>query len=215
MVKMNKIVPFKKNIIFKSNLYEITSISLEHTLHCEEEKIVGEFIISGEYKMVDTSVNTESFSFNLPFETTLDDYKLDNAKIDIDDFYYEIINNNILRVSIDVLVDQIEEILHIVEDVEPEEEVIEETVVERINPIQETVGVERTDLIQENDIKTIFDSVEGGEVYATYKECIIREEDTLESIIEKYNTSKDELELYNNLEDIKLGDKIIIPNAKD
>ncbi|MGE5456467.1 MAG: LysM peptidoglycan-binding domain-containing protein [Ignavibacteriales bacterium] len=201
---MNKIVPFKKNIIFKSNLSEITSISLEHTLHCEEEKIVGEFIISGEYKMVDTSVNTESFSFNLPFETTLDDYKLENAKIDIDDFYYEIINNNILRVNIDILVDQIEEIIHIVEEVEPEPEVIEET-----------VGVERTDLIQENDIKTIFDSVEGGEVYATYKVCIVREEDTLESIIEKYNTNRDELELYNNLEDIKLGDKIIIPNAKD
>lgn len=199
---MNKIVSFNKNIIFKSNLSEITSISLEHTLHCEAEKIVGEFIISGEYKMVDTSVNTENFSFNLPFETTLDDYKLDDAKIDIDDFYYEIINNNILRVNIDVVVDQIEEILHIEEEIEP-------------TVIEEPVEVERTDLIQENDIKTIFDSVDGSEIYATYKVCIVREEDTLESIIEKYNTTRDELELYNNLEDIKLGDKIIIPNAKD
>ncbi len=205
---MNKIVPFKKNIIFKSNLSEITSISLEHTLRCEEEKIVGEFIISGEYKMVETSVNTEAFSFNLPFETTLEDYNLDNAKIDIDDFYYEIINNNILKVNIDVIVDQIEEVLHI--DEEPSFTIpVEEPIVEE--PVEE----ERVELIQESDIKTIFDSIEGSEVYATYKVCIVREEDTLESIMEKYCTTRDQLELYNNLEDIKLGDKIIIPNAKD
>lgn len=205
---MNKIVPFKKNIIFKSNLSEITSISLEHTLRCEEGKVVGEFIISGEYKMVETSVNTEAFSFNLPFETTLEDYNLDNAKIDIDDFYYEIINNNVLKVNIDVIVDQIEEILHIDEEPSftiPIEEQIEE------EPEEE----ERVELIQESDIKTIFDSIEGSEVYATYKVCIVREEDTLESIMEKYCTTRDQLELYNNLEDIKLGDKIIIPNAKD
>lgn len=203
---MNKIVPFKKNIIFKSNLSEITSISLEHTLHSEQEKIVGEFIVSGEYKMVETSTNTEAFSFNLPFETTLDDYKLDNAKIDIDDFYYEIINNNVLKVSIDVSIDQIEEILHIDEEVEAPEIIIEPEL-----PLEE----ERVELIHDNDIKTIFDSVEGSEVYATYKVYIVREEDTLEAIIERYGTTRDELEFYNNLEDIKLGDKIIIPNAKN
>ena len=203
---MNKIVPFKKNIIFKSNLSEITSISLEHTLHSEQEKIVGDLIISGEYKMVETSTNTEAFSFNLPFETSLDDYKLDNAKIDIDDFYYEIINNNILKVSIDVVVDQIEEILHIDEESLSPEIIIEPEL---------TLEEERVELIQDNDIKTIFDSVEGSEVYATYKVCIVREEDTLETIIERYGTNRDELEFYNNLEDIKLGDKIIIPNAKN
>ena len=54
---MKKIVPFKKDIIFKTNLSEIVSISLEHSLHLEKDSLItGEFIISGEYKMTDTSV---------------------------------------------------------------------------------------------------------------------------------------------------------------
>ncbi|MDD2377867.1 MAG: LysM peptidoglycan-binding domain-containing protein [Bacilli bacterium] len=210
---MNKIVPFKKNIIFKSNLSEITSISLEHNLHLEQEKIIGEFIISGEYKMVETSTNTEVFSFNLPFEEMLDDYRLDKAKIDIDDFYYEIINSNILRVNVDVLVDGL---------VEKEEEPIieEEPTVEEELVVKEErhklCDTEDEDCDYEPvDVKSLFDTLDGSEVYSTYKVCIVREEDTLESIIERYDTSREELELYNDLNSIKLGDKIIIPSAQN
>ncbi|MDD2435240.1 MAG: LysM peptidoglycan-binding domain-containing protein [Bacilli bacterium] len=209
---MNKIVPFKKNIIFKSNLSEITSISLEHNLHLEAEKIMGEFIISGEYKMVDTSMNTEVFSFNLPFEERLEDYNLDNAKVDIDDFYYEIINSNILRVNIDLIVDGLEE--KVIEEV-PATTEPEESDEEREEEIEE----ERLPLCDNNEeeisVKSLFDTIDGSEVYKTYKICIVREEDTLESIIERYNTSREELELYNDLSSIKLGDKLIIPSAKD
>ena len=35
-------------------------------------------------------------------------YNIDNAKVDIDDFYYEIINDEILRINIDVSIDGVE-----------------------------------------------------------------------------------------------------------
>ena len=108
---MKKIVPFKKDIIFKTNLAEIISISLEHTLSVEEEHMIkGKFIISGEYKMLETSVNTDPFSYELPFVVDMDEkYILDRADIDIDDFYYELINDNVLSVHIDVAIDKLEE----------------------------------------------------------------------------------------------------------
>ena len=44
-----------------------------------------------------------------------------------------------------------------------------------------------------------------------YKIYIVKENDTIESIISKYSVSKELLDSYNDLSDIKLGDKIIIP----
>ena len=40
----------------------------------------------------------------------------------------------------------------------------------------------------------------------------MREEDTIEKIMLKYNVSKEVLDEYNNLSNIKIGDKIIIPS---
>ena len=51
-----------------------------------------------------------------------------------------------------------------------------------------------------------------SEVYVTYNVFIVREGDTLESILEKYNIDLEELKKYNDLSEIKLGDKLIIPN---
>ena len=64
---MQKIVPFKKDILFKTNLSEIISISLDHELSKEDNFIKGKFVVAGEYKMLETSVNTEKFSYDLPF----------------------------------------------------------------------------------------------------------------------------------------------------
>ena len=60
-------------------------------------------------------------------------------------------------------------------------------------------------------IPNLFDNINIEETYNTYKICIVRENDTLESIMEKYSVNKDTLELYNDISEIKLGDKIIIP----
>ena len=122
---MKKIVPFKKEMLFNTNVSEITSISLEQTLGVKDNNLIsGDFIISGEYRMSDSSINTEEFNFELPCDINLDDkYIIDNAQIDIDDFYYEVIKSNILKVNIDVSLDKLEEKI---EDKSEEKPVINE-----------------------------------------------------------------------------------------
>lgn len=194
---MRKIVPFKKDIVFPNHLAEITSISLEHTLHLENNYIKGEFILTGEYKMTDTSINTESFDYNIPFEISVDNkYVLDDISLDIDDFYYEIVNNNTLSINIEVLIDNLEE--------KPLIDDIEEVKVERV-----ITNIDDDRCIEEESI--IFDNLNSDENYATYKVYIIRENDNIDDIIMKYNVTREELEMYNDLTEVKIGDKIIIP----
>ena len=49
------------------------------------------------------------------------------------------------------------------------------------------------------------------EEYVTYKVHIIRNDETIDMIKEKYNITKEELEKYNSLDNIVIGSKIIIP----
>ena len=191
---MKKIIPFKKEIPF-NNIHEILSISLEHNLKKNTNNfITGEFVISGDYRMTDISVNTENFEFKLPFDIELDEkYIIDNAVIDIDDFYYEILNSNTLVINIDVLLDRIEE----------KEEVIEiMPKIEKVEPIK--VEVEVPEVKKEEKI------IEDKD-FVTYKIYIIKEGDGVENILKNYNVSRELLEEYNDLNDLKIGDKIIIP----
>ncbi|MBP3461110.1 MAG: LysM peptidoglycan-binding domain-containing protein [Bacilli bacterium] len=202
---MKKIIPFKKDIIFKTNLSEITSISLENTLKIEDKTLSGSFIISGDYKITEESKDTEKFLYDLPFNIVFDDkYDLSNSIVDINDFYYEIVNDSVLSINIEVLVDKIEEILI------NEEDVILETVEDKRCIEEENEVIEKKEEKRETNIN-LFDNISIEETYSTYKIYIVRENDTIESIMEKYNIKKDALELYNDLTELKLGDKIIIP----
>ena len=232
---MKKIIPFKKDIIFKNNLSEITSISLEHSLHIANNNLItGEFIISGDYRMTDSSINTDEFHYNLPFDIDMDDrYILDDVEIDIDDFYYEIKNNNILSINIEVLIDKIEEKLQ--EKIIIREQILDErddkevqsfnksecldNELVRTKSKSEEVNKNITDNVIEKEenneigIKTLFDNIdENSETYVTYYVYIVRENDTAETILKKYNISKEDLELYNDINELKIGDKIIIPS---
>jgi len=222
---MKNIIPFKKDVIFKTNLSEITSISLENTLNLKDDTISGDFIISGDYKVTDKSTSVEPFNLNIPFEIVLDDrFETSKATIDIDDFYYEIVNNNVLSVSIDVLVDHLQEKplieMEDLVDVTPvrtvldlEEEEMENSVEERCVEEEETLPKRNSENIEEK-INSIFSNgTFNDEVYVTYNVFIIRDGDTLDSIMEKYNVTQDELEKYNDLSNLKLGDKLIIPNS--
>ncbi|MEG0025730.1 MAG: LysM peptidoglycan-binding domain-containing protein [Bacilli bacterium] len=224
---MKKVIPFKKEIIFKTNLSEIVSISLEHSLHLEQESLItGEFIISGEYKMADMSVDTEKFSFNLPFDINIDEkYLLNNITVDIDDFYYEIINNNVLSVNIEVLIDKIEE-KKIAKDSQViekktvvKEVIINDDLIDRQEKEENVISNREQSQASNEIISTIFDDLdESRETYATYQIYIVRESDNLELILQKYNITKDDLEQYNDIKELKIGDKLIIPqqnNAKN
>lgn len=203
---MNKIVPFKKEIIFKTNVFEITSISLEHTLKVEDYTVSGNFIISGEYKITEQSVDVEIFKYEIPFSIAFDSkYILDNASVDINDFYYEVINDRVLSVNIEVLVDKIEE-------KEEEDDIVEENIIEERCVEEEDIeNLEPKEEKDNNSSINIFNNINIEDSYNTYKVYIVREDDTLESIMSKYDISKDQLEEYNDLSELKIGDKIIIP----
>lgn len=193
---MKKVIPFKKNILFKTNIAEVVSISLENDLHFETTDVIGTLTISGQYKMNDTSTNTEGFNYDLPVEINIDDkYDISKAIIDIDDFYYEIVNENTLSVNIEILIDKLEEIL-----VENKSELIK---------TEENSNVEERCVEEEN---TLFKYINETETYSTYRIYIVREGDTVDTIAGKYGIDKDQLSIYNDLKEMKIGDKLIIPS---
>lgn len=240
---MKKIVPFTNDIKFNTKIYEISSISLEHNLKLKEKDYIsGEFIVSGEYKMTDSSINTEPFIYGLPFDISLDDkYDVDKMKIDIDDFHFEIINDEILRVNIDVLIEGVqiieleetEEIIKpdvIISEEKNKDEEIEEKIEEKEDRLivnskiedlfkeNESEGVEVINIEEEKpkEVTSIFNNFKDqDDKYVTYHVHIVRENDNIESICTKYKVQKEDLLEYNDLKELTLGDKIIIPYVFD
>lgn len=222
---MKKIVPFKKDIEFDSNIAEISSISLEHTLKLKEENLVsGEFIISGTYKMTEASVNVDSFEYKLPFDISIDKkYDTKNIDVDINDFYYEVINNELLSISIEVVLDGLEEKPEEEEEIRMTEEKIEtlgdreevekEEDTKTVSTVEE--NSEEVNREEDNTVKSIFEGLDENERYAVYKVHIVTENDTTESIASEYGVTRDDLEAYNDLSDLKIGDKLIIPSHED
>ena len=222
---MKKIVPFKKDIEFDSNIAEISSISLEHTLKLKEENLVsGEFIISGTYKMTEASVNVDSFEYKLPFDISIDKkYDTKNIDVDINDFYYEVINNELLSISIEVVLDGLEEKSEEEEEIRMTEEKIEtlgdreevekEEDTKTVSTVEE--NSEEVNREEDNTVKSIFEGLDENERYAVYKVHIVTENDTTESIASEYGVTRDDLEAYNDLSDLKIGDKLIIPSHED
>ena len=51
------------------------------------------------------------------------------------------------------------------------------------------------------------------ETYSTYSVYILREDDNLEEVINKYKTTREDLEEYNDLDNLKVGGKLIIPTS--
>lgn len=228
---MKKVISFKKELPFKTNISEISSISLEHTINEKENDLIsGIFYVSGEYKMTETSINKESFNFEIPFDIALDSrYDTSKIKFDIDDFYYEIINADILKVNIDVYVDGLNEI-------KEEERCIEDETLDSIKvdkkeevlPIEEerdnepTINIENVnenvntnENINTNESVNLFDNISNAETYSTYYVYIVKDGDTIDKILEEFKVTKEELSNYNDISNIKANDKLIIPTNNE
>ena len=229
-VIMKQIVPIKKDLLIKTKVSEITSISLEREIDTSEAGIItGVFHITGDYKMNEGSINRDNFSFDLPFDITLDPrYDMSSVKADIEDFYYDIINNDTLKVNIDLFI----EAEYLEEEPVMEEQVVEEPVREEVTQeVREEREEEKMDTIdiKKDDVKDVvsdevreddnitasdlFSNLDDTETYTTYYVYIVKEEDTIDKILVKYGISKDELESYNDITNIKPGDKVIIPKT--
>ena len=261
---MKKIVSFKKDLLFKTKVSEITSISLEHKIISTSDDLVsGEFLINGEYKMTEGSINREKYDFNLPFDIALGTrLNTKECVIDIDDFNYKLKDSNTLYVKIDLYIEgeeepipereeseeetplelpdreaqSPEEPVEVKEEVDQPEEPRTVNIVKDLPKMASEVNImsNKADITPEdttvnnnvntntnvntnkeentNTLSSIFNDLSDNETYATYRVYIVKEDDTVDKIIEKYGVDKDKLELYNNLSEIKPGDKLIIPS---
>ncbi len=224
---MEKIFSFKKEVLFKNNIEEILSMALDKNLDIEGNAVKGLFVISGEYSTYNNK--KDKFEFEVPYVDYLDEcYDTSCANADIDDFYYEVVGKNKVAINIDVKISKLTEIEKeeeiILDDLDDniresidlddieEIEEIKEDDIDMSNNIVNNVPI-KEDSITPNDDTSIFNiGTNMSDTYTTYKVYIIRDGDTIESLTEKYNVSKEILVQYNNLNDIKIGDKIIIPN---
>lgn len=275
---MKQIIPFKKELPFKTKVSEITSISLERDLEVKEETISGVFHITGDYKMNEGSINREKFSFDLPFDITLDPrYDISTVITDIEDFYYDVLEESILKVNIDLFVtaeylpeEPISEIISIEELPKEEQEERETTSSETQLPeedftiepqqleetreltetqeeiidyakVTDTTTIPPLDLQESKSAKEesennmpkeqiekaenrdetldigtdLFSNLDNTETYTTYYVYIVKEEDTVEKIITKFEITKEDFEDYNDINNIKTGDKVIIPKKSE
>ena len=221
---MKQIVPFTKTITFDTNVDEITSISLDKNIISKKDNTInGTFSLYLEYKENDISVNVLKFESTIPFDIDLDEkYLIENTKIDIDDFYYEIDDNKV-KLNIDLLIDNLEykesTLTEIIEQKNEEKKVVEneDRFIEKesIEDLFKKKKKKKIDVVSDNNSIPIFQTYdESKETYVTYKVHIVRDDDTVESICSKYEISKEDLSNYNEINVIKLGDKLIVPTYK-
>ena len=231
---MNCIIPFTKEVKFDTNIAEILSISLEHEYTVNDAELLGNFIITGEYKSHEVSVNRESFDFVLPFSVNLTN-PIDTESVDfaIEDFTYELVDSNTLKVNIEYSVKALElerneevfenvseeeeqEATEIMEDAltQPMVEEQEENLEESDREEGEVTVTSKEDMTHEENV--ILNAVNNSEnEFVTYHIHLIKENETIESICTKYNVSSNVLEDYNDVKNLTAGEKLIIPEVNE
>ena len=250
---MKENLKIEKELLFKNNIKDITSISLDNDYKINKQQITGNFIINGEYKIHEISINKEKFNFKIPYSYDINnDIDTSTVKVDITNFTYDYKKDELLvnieykitgdrkdvllfddeeslddflkRNEVEVISDRIDNIKKEIDEEnnnEPTKDNEEKKVLEttkdneekkvleakkdeiRVNTDTENETVTEKDII--NNINNVQDK------FITYKVYKLKETDTLESIVMKYHTTIDELKEYNDLSNIKINDKIIIP----
>ncbi len=218
---MKKNVAFEKKIEFPTMIGEICSISLEHTLKfVDESNIEGDFLLMGTYKMTEASRLEENFSYKIPTEIALTErIDLNTSKLEITDFTYEIENDDVMVCHIELSIEGLEILEEEKEHEEREcdgdsvtEKEIEIPVVEK----QEESVEDAVSIKVDDDKKDFFFNLkDDNDTYGTFLVYIVRQNESLHDIVEKYHTSVEEVEKYNDVGNITIGSKLIIPLMHD
>lgn len=208
---MNITIPFSKEIPFKGAIAEICSISLEHDISINDKELLGDFIVSGDYKNLDVNVDTYPFSHVVPFTVDLEEnLNLETLSYEIEDFNYEIINDDTLKVNI---------LLHV--EALKNEEIINEEIFERVdiddNNLNELIIDEKKEIEKEKsfDDINIISEANLEEDYITYHVHYVKINETIDTISNDYKISKDDLLSLNDVINITPGDKLIIPDINE
>lgn len=234
---MNNVIEFKKDCIMKTMVSEITDISLTHDYKILDDVVDGYFDISGEYKVTAASMQKEEFMYTIPFSIALSSLiDKETINITIKDFTYEVEKDILhLKMSLNMdykeiempeaveeeIIDEgsemetVEDILNSLEEPEENTTFHNELMMSEIETLEEKHEEKEIDIIDkkeaEESLEVVINDMKEEESYSKYKVYIMRSEDTIESVAIKYNVTLDDLKEYNNLENINIGDKIVIP----
>lgn len=188
---MKQIVPFTRKISFDTSVDEITSISLDKTIKNIEDSIIsGVFDLYLEYKESDISVSTLKYTSTIPFDIDVDSkYSLKNVKVDIDDFYYEIEDDDVV-LHIDLLVDNLEYVDEELESI-----------------------ITKHDEREDDELDKIFDEEEIDDIELDDKEEVKLEDDRkIEEIKPDYEEKEEKT--VNKEEDLKKVDEVVKPKEE-
>jgi LysM repeat protein len=232
-----------REFLFKTSIYEITSISIEHNYDINGSNCEGEFIISGDYRLHEISINKEDFSFKIPFTHEIkSNINLDSVEIEITDFKYDLVNDDELKVHVEYVVSGEQGVIEFADEksldeflsnneaeiVDLKEETKEEENKVSTETKEESRELPKVDLevTKEKEVipkkeeksideKTIIDSINSEEKYVKYHIHIVTMDDTIEAILSKYKITLNDLKKYNTFENLELNMKLIIPEYEE
>lgn len=231
--KINKSSETISGVFYISGEYKITDGQVEREKFNFE--LPFDIALASSYVLGSLIVDIDDFRYNLISDKELKvniDLYIDGEEVLVDDIRNVVVEEN----GVDVLLENDDkEKDDEVEKVDGIKEVIikEEIVDNKVDVENEISEIERVDLFKEmldiakdDDLKvdnndmSIKDNINNNLnnndcEYVTYRVYKVLEGDTVDSILLKYNVTKDMLEDYNNLENICTGDKLIIPTNEE
>lgn len=239
---MSEAFVVERDFLFKDSIFEITSISVEHDEDINGSNLEGDFIISGDYRLHEISINKEDFSFKLPFTHEIrSNVNLDTVNLEITDFTYELNNNDELHVHIEYIVSGEQsliefadekdlneflnktdaEVVDLTEDEPRFKEVSKEEILnipaedskkEEKEESKEEIKEEKQSEISTNNI---IGSINADETYVKYHVHTVMQNDTLEGILDKYKITLTDLKKYNTFEALEVNMKLVIPENEE
>lgn len=239
---MSEAFVVERDFLFKDSIFEITSISVEHDEDINGSNLEGDFIISGDYRLHEISINKEDFSFKLPFTHEIrSNINLDTVNLEITDFTYELNNNDELHVHIEYIVSGEQsliefadekdldeflnktdaEVVDLTEDEPRFKEVSKEEILnipaedskkEEKEESKEEIKEDKTSEISTNNI---IGSINADETYVKYHVHTVMQNDTLEGILDKYKITLTDLKKYNTFEALEVNMKLVIPENEE
>lgn len=239
---MSEAFVVERDFLFKDSIFEITSISVEHDEDINGSNLEGDFIISGDYRLHEISINKEDFSFKLPFTHEIrSNVNLDTVNLEITDFTYELNNNDELHVHIEYIVSGEQSLIEFADEKDLNEflnktdaEVVDLTEDEpRFKEVskEEILNIPAEDFKKEekeepkeeikedkpSEISTnnIIGSINADETYVKYHVHTVMQNDTLEGILDKYKITLTELKKYNTFEALEVNMKLVIPENEE